>query len=183
MPINRSTLHGIDNAVNGDLVIDQIGKGSCSSSTITEFEVSNMTRIKAKLLESIVSKISANYFFWVDIVNRPGSIENCSAFSDNRRLAHAKRTGKNPCCHSQGCQNPAHFQLFGFGAGLFASPFIAVISVCHMQIPLSVEPFLSVHPSIYLLKRSRQGEVYPGAVNLILVKVLFEGEPYGQGAV
>ena len=115
MTVNRSAFHCIDNTIDSDLVIDQIGKGSSSSSTITEFKVGNMPRIQVKLLESIVSKISANYFFWVDVVNSPRTIKNGSVFSCNRRLTNTERIGKYPCRHGQGCKNPAQLQLFGFG--------------------------------------------------------------------
>ena len=138
MPVNRPAFHGIDNTIDGDLVIHQVGKGG----SITEFEIGNLARIQSKLLEAVIGKIAGTVFsFRIDVVNIV-RMANCrSVFPDNRRLTHTEGIDKHPSRHSQGCKNPAHLQLFGFGTRLFAAPLIAVISVCHMQIPLFVYLF------------------------------------------
>ena len=133
MAVNGVVSHSIDNTVDVDFILYQIGKSGC----ITKFEVGNLPPIQSKLLVTFVGKI-AIHFFRVDVINVIFRLNRSSAFVNNRRLAHAEGIDKHPCRHSQRCKNPAHLQLFGFGTGSFAAPFIAVISVRHMQIPLSV---------------------------------------------
>ena len=114
MAVYRSALHGIDNAIDGDLVIHQVGKGG----SITEFEIGNLARIQGKLLEAVIGKIAGTVFsFRIDVVNIIRMANFRSVFPDNRCLAHAERTGKDPCRHGQGCENLAHLQLFSFGTG------------------------------------------------------------------
>ena len=135
MAVNLVVLHGIDNTVDGDLAVHQIGQGG----SVAELKVGDMPLIQRKLLEPVVGK-SAAAPFRIDVVDisRTRS-DRRSVFPDDccRRLAYAEGIGKDPCRHGQGCKNPACFQLFGFGMGLFAAPFTAVISVCHPEYLLS----------------------------------------------
>ena len=112
MPVNGSAFHGIDNTVDGDFAVHQIGKGRC----ITEFEVGNLVLRQIEFFEPVVGKIAVAPFR-IDVVDIPvrSNRRSRSLFPDNGRLAHAERHGKNPCRHGQGCENPAQFQLFGFG--------------------------------------------------------------------
>ena len=114
MAVYRSALHSIDNAIDGDLVIHQVGKGGSG----IELEIGNLPCIQSKLLEAVIGKIAGTVFsFRIDVVNIIRMADFRSVISDNCCLAHAERTGKDPCRHSQGCENPAHLQLFGFGTG------------------------------------------------------------------
>ena len=140
MTVDLPALHGIDNTIDGDLAAHQIGKGGSAA----EFEVGNMSRVKAERRETVIGKVRVD-LLRIDIVD----VASLCDFRRvtrilrryRRRLAYTEGIGKDPCRHGQGCQNPAHFQLFGFGMRLFAAPFIAVISVCHRKYLLSVCPF------------------------------------------
>ena len=138
MAVNCASLNRVDNTVDLDFIIYQIGKGRC----IIELEVGDLVLRQIEFFEPVVGKIAIAPFR-IDVVDIPvrSNRRSRSLFSDNRRLAHAERTGKDPCRHGQGCKNPAQLQLFGFGTRLFTAPLIAVISVCHRKYLLSVLPF------------------------------------------
>ena len=112
MTVNLVVPHRVNYAINGDFILHQVGKSGC----ITKFEVGNLPCIQSKLLEAVIGKIAGTVFsFRIDVVNIIRMADFRSVISDNRCLAHAERTGKDPCRHGQGCENPAHLQLFGFG--------------------------------------------------------------------
>ena len=114
MAVYRSALHGIDNAIDGYPVVHQVGKGGSG----IELEIGNLPCIQSKLLEAVIGKIAGTVFsFRIDVVNIIRMANFRSVLSDNRCLAHAEGHSKDPCRHGQGCENPAHFQLFGFGTG------------------------------------------------------------------
>ena len=202
MTVNRISLHRIDNAIDGDFAVHQVGKGR----SVIEFEIGDLSLLQAELFKSVVGKIpSAIFSFRINVVDivRMGYPLHC-VFPDDCCLAHAERIDKEPCCHCQGCENPAYFQGFGFGLGLFAAAFRAVVSVCHRSYLLSVLFFsicssfccqkenllLTGHPPLpgiaprspnsyqVYLKRCRHGEIHPGAAYFIIVEVLLEGESY-----
>ena len=140
MAVNLAILHRIDDTVNGDFAVHQVGKGR----RITKFEIGNLPLIQAEFLKAVVGKILAYNFLRINVVNivRIGNRRSrYSIFPGNRRLAHVKGHGQDSCRHGQGRKDPAHFQGFGFGTGLFAAPSIAVISVCHRSYLLSVFSF------------------------------------------
>ena len=114
MAVYRSALHSIDNAIDGYPVVHQVGKGGSG----IELEIGNLPCIQSKLLEAVIGKIAGTVFsFRIDVVNIIRMADFRSVISDNRCLAHAERTGKDPCRHGQGCENLAHLQLFSFGTG------------------------------------------------------------------
>ena len=139
MSVNLAILYSIYNTIDGDLIIHQVGKGGC----FFEIKIGYMSRIQIKFFKSVIGKIAADPFrvYIVDIIIilRMGNLRSCHPFFPDdfcRCLAHAERIDKEPCCHGQGCEDPAYFQ--GFGFGLFAATFSAVVSVCHRSYLLSV---------------------------------------------
>ena len=150
MSVNLAILHRIDDTVDADFAAHKIGKGG----RVFELQVRNLPLQQVKFLKAVVGKFVAYYLFRLNIIDIP-LLLNCrpcySVFPGNRRLAHVKGHGQDPCCHGQGCENSAHFQGFGFGLGLFAAAFSAVVSVCHRSYLLSVL-FFSICSSFCLSK-------------------------------
>ena len=140
MSVNLAILHRIDDTVDADFAAHKIGKGG----RVFELQVRNLPLRQVKFLKAVVGKFVAYYLFRLNIIDIP-LLLNCrpcySVFPGNRRLAHVKGHGQDSCRHGQGRKDPAHFQGFGFGTGLFAAPSIAVISVCHRSYLLSVFSF------------------------------------------
>ena len=205
MSVNLAILYSIDDTVDADLIIHQVGKGGC----FFEIKIGYMSRIQIKFFKSVIGKITTAPFrvYIVDIIIilRMGNLRSCHPFFPDdlcRCLAHAERIDKEPCCHGQRREDPAYFQ--GFGFGLFAAAFRAVVSVCHRSYLLSVLFFsicssfccqkenllLTGHPPLpgmapgplnsypVYLKRGRHGEIHTGAAYFIIVEVLLEGESY-----